>query len=206
MRRMIALALAAALACTAPITLAACGQQGGAGTAGEAAASGEFSTLGDVFSVETQDMTSTFDEHRYICAFSLDGVWWRVVADLPEGMSEQINEAWVDDQDKVAELLSPLEVASADMLEPLSDDEVAALVGKTGTDLTADGFELSVGTLTVNGDVTDAIATKGSFDYLVTFDGVVEDENTEDPAAAVADMTVSAASVQGISWYALEAE
>lgn len=211
--------LSMALACAAPVTLAACGQQGGSGEAAPAADApaadatadapadtGEFATLGDVFAADSQGRMSTFDEKRYICAFSIDDVWWRVTADLPEGMYAQLNEAWVEDQEKVLELLSPLAVTSADAFETPSEDEIAALVGKTGADLTADGFAFSFGTLVVNGEESDCVASKGSFDYLITFDGKVADENAEDPAAEVAGLTVSAASIQGITWDALEAE
>ena len=215
MKRLVTLALSAMLACAMPVALSACGQKGD--TADDAAveetgttedeATGEaapFATLGDVFAEDGEDMTSTFDEQRYVCAFNWGGSWWRIEAALPEGMYDELNEVWVEDQAKVEELLSPLAVTKTDAMSPLDVDSIEALVGKTGADLTAQGFAFTTGGMVVNGNETDCMASLDGFDYLITFDGAVADENTEDVAAAVADMTVNAASVQSVSWEALE--
>ena len=208
MKKIVSIALAAALA-AAPVVLTACGQQGGSSNGGAAAASGvaaPFATLGDVLAEDTEGMTSTFDEQHYICAFNLDGTWWRVEADLGEGMYDQIDAVWIEDQDKLEELLSPLKVTRADVLDAATAEELEAFVGKTGADLTADGFEFAPGTLVTNGDELDCVASKGSFDYLVTFDGTVEDENTDDPAGAVAGLTVNSVQIQGASWVIFESD
>ena len=102
------------------------------------------------------------------------------------------------------ELLSPLAVTKADVLEPLDDEAIAALAGKTGAELTSQGFTFMTGAMVVNGNETDCTATLGDFDYLITFDGAVPDENAEDVADAVADLAVSTASIQGVSWSTLE--
>lgn len=217
MKRLVTLALSATLVCATPLALAACGQKGEPEEAAtsetaqtdvsDAASTNEvapFATLGDVFAADGERLSSTFDEQHYVCAFNYDGTWWRVEAALPDGMYDELNEVWVEDQAKVKELLSPLSVAKTDVLEPLDVESIEALAGKTGADLAADGFTFVFGTLVVNGNKTDCVATLGSFDYLVTFDGVVPDENTEDVASAVADMTVSSVSLQSISWDALE--
>ena len=229
MKKLLTMILSVTLACAAPVALTACGQKSGTdeGTAAEATdtetteteateteatdteateqgETASFATLGDVFKEETDSMTSTFDEQRYVCTFNLGGTWWRVEAALEDGMYDQLNEAWTEDQTKVEELLTPLAVTKAEIKEPLDAEAIEAYIGKTGADLTADGFVFPFGTLVVNGNETDCSATMGDFDYLVTFDGAVEDENTEDPAGAVADLTVSAINVQSISWTALE--
>lgn len=201
------LIIATMLAAVLAMGLVACGQQGGSDSGSTPAqTSSEFATLGDVLTAETESMTSTFDEKRYVCAFSVDGTWWRVEADLEEGFSDKLNEVWTEDQAKVEELLAPIAVTKAETLEAPSDEEVSALVGKTGAELTADGYEYSAGTLVVNGNETDCVAVKGSFDYLITFDGKVADEDTDDPAGAVADLKVNAAAIQGVNWMALEGE
>lgn len=217
MKRLVTLALSATLVCATPLVLAACGQKSepeetatsetAQNDASDAVSTDEvapFATLGDVFAADGEGMSSTFDEQRYVCAFNYGGAWWRVEAALPDGMYDELNEVWVEDEAKVEELLSPLAVTKTDVLEPLDVESTEALAGKTGADLAADGFTFSFGTLVVNGNETDCVATLGSFDYLVTFDGVVPDENTEDVAGAVANMTVSSASLQSVSWDALE--
>ena len=201
------LIIATMLAAVLAMGLVACGQQGGSDSGSTPAqTSSEFATLGDVLAADTESMTSTFDEKRYVCVFSAYGTWWRVEADLEEGFSDKLNEVWAEDQAKVEELLAPIAVTKAETLEAPSDEEVSALVGKTGAELKADGYEFSAGTLVVNGNDTDCVAVKGSFDYLITFDGKVADENTDDPAGAVADLKVNAAAIQGVSWTALEGE
>ena len=209
MKKLITIAVVAALTCMALATITACGQQGQASSSSAAAessqaATSEFATLGDIFAAETQDMQSTFDEQHYACAFSLDGTWWRAEADLENGMFDKLNEVWTEDQAKVEELLAPLAVKTAEILEAPSADEIAAYIGKKGADLTADGFEFMAGGVAVNGDQTDCTVSKDSFDYLVTFDGAIANEDTEDPAADVADLTVADISIQGLSWSALE--
>ena len=208
MRKLITIALAAALACASPLALAACGNKGGAAGAGasEQGGASQFATLGDVLSADTESMMSTFDDKRYACAFSLDGTWWHVEAALEEGMSDKLNEVWTEDQGKLEELLSPIAVTLAETIDAPTEEEVDAYVGKTGADLVADGFEFMAYGIVVNGDVTDCSASKGSFDYLFTFDGVVADEDTDDPADAVADLTVTSASLQGVSWKVFESE
>ncbi len=225
MRRLVTLMLSATLACAMPMALAACSQKADTGDdatveetdttepeAEDATATDEdeaveiapFATLGEVFAAEGESMSSTFDEQRYVCAFNWGGSWWRVEAELPDGMYDQLNEVWTEDQDKVEELLSPLAVTKTDYTSPLDVDSIEALVGKTGADLTAQGFTFMTGGMVVNGSETDCTATLGDFDYLVTFDGTVTNEDAEDVAAAVADLTVNSVSVQGVSWEYLE--
>ena len=225
MRRLVTLMLSATLACAMPMALAACGQKADTGDdatveetdttepeAEDATATDEdeaveiapFATLGDVFAEDTEGMSSTFDEQRYVCAFNWGGSWWRIEAELPDGMYDQLNEVWTEDQDKVEELLAPLAVTKTEATSPLTVEEIEAFVGKTGADLTAQGFTFMTGGMVVNGSETDCTSTLGDFDYLVTFDGAVPDEDAEDVAAAVADLTVSSVSVQSVSWTALE--
>ena len=96
MKKLVAYALSAALAFATPFALTACGQKDGTGDVAttdaatkEAAADKDaasetapFATLGDVFAEDTESMSSTFDEQRYVCAFNWGGAWWRVEAAL----------------------------------------------------------------------------------------------------------------------------
>lgn len=199
------------LVATLSMGVVGCGKGGStdAASLGETAAptevtSGEFATLGDVLAAETDSMSSTFDQDHYACTFSSDGVWWHVEADLEEGMADKLNEVWVSDDAKVEELLSPIATTKVEKLEAPTDDEVNALVGKTGAELKDAGFKFKVGGVAVNGNETDCTATKGYFDYLITFDGAVADEDTADPTSAVADLKVSSIALQGVTWDVLE--
>ena len=204
MKKILTMALAAALLCTAPLTLAACGQGGGTdeGTSAETL-TGQFATMADILTADTSSMASTCDGEHYVCAFELDGTWWRVEAELEEGMYDELMDVWVEDQAKVEELISPLAVTKAEELEPLDAESLEALAGKTGADLAADGFVFMEGAMVVNGEETDCVANLGDFDYLVTFEGAVADENATDVAGVVADMTVSSVSLQSVSFNAI---
>ena len=218
MKKLVVFALSAAIAFATTFALTACGQKDETNDAatteaaatdaatdeGAASENAPFATLGDVFAEDTESMSSTFDEQRYVCAFNWNGAWWRVEAALEDGMYDELNDAWAVDQNKVELMLSPLAVTSADVLEAPDTESLEALAGKTGADLTAEGFTFMPGTLVINGEETDCVATMGGFDCLVTFDGAVADENAEDVAAAVADMTVTGVGLQGVSWDVLE--
>lgn len=218
MKKLVVFALSAAIAFATTFALTACGQKDETNDAatteaaatdaatdeGAASENAPFATLGDVFAEDTESMSSTFDEQRYVCAFNWNGAWWRVEAALEDGMYDELNDAWAVDQNKVELILSPLAVTSADVLEAPDTESLEALAGKTGADLTAEGFTFMPGTLVINGEETDCVATMGGFDCLVTFNGAVADENAEDVAAAVADMTVTSVGLQGVSWDVLE--
>lgn len=164
----------------------------------------QFTTLGDVFDAETEDFSSTYDEQRYVCAFRLNGQWWRVEAPLESGMYEQLDKLWVEDQDEVEELISPLTVTEVREFDTPSEEDLDALVGKTGAELTSDGFKFVPGSAVAGDKETDCNATMGFFEYIISFDGVVADESTDDLDGAIANMKVTNAEIQGLAWDLLE--
>lgn len=162
-------------------------------------------TVGDLLNLESPDFFSSYNENQYVCAFGYEDGLLRAVADLPDGMYEKLEEVFLSDDDKARELLEPLEVTDIQVIAPSSptQEEVDALfVGKTGAEMNELGVEFN--NLVVNGEETDCNTSKYPFDYLITFDGAVPDEDTDDPNGALADLTIKAASVQGICWEALE--
>ena len=183
---------------------ASAGASSEASVSSSEAAIPQFATLGDVFNAETEEFSSTYDEQRYVCAFKLDGQWWRVEAPLESGMFGQIDKLWVEDQEKVEELISPLAISKVEGFDTPSEDDLDALVGKTGGELTAEGFKFIPGSAVAGDSETDCNATMGFFDYVISFDGVVADENTDDLAGAVANMKVTNAEIQGLTWSLLE--
>ena len=167
MKKILTILLTLTLVFAAPLILSACGQKADTGddaaveetddTEAEAtdaegtAEIASFATLGDVFAEDTESMASTFDEQRYVCAFNWGGSWWRVEAALPEGMYDQLDAAWAEDEQKLEELLAPLAVTKTEAISPLTVEEIEAFVGKTGADLTAQGFTFMTGGMVVNG-------------------------------------------------------
>lgn len=206
-RLLVTAALAIAVACGT----SACGRQKAAisGSTDDTApetqvvTDGAFATLGDIFASDCTDFISVYSATHYTCAFNCNGTCYRVVADLPQGMYESLSEAELGDRDKVQELLGPLAVTQQDIIAESvpTQERLDELVGKSGKDLTAEGFVFDG--LVVNGDQTDCSATKGAFSYMVTFDQPVEDEGTTDYAGAVKNLTVASVSFAGISYLVL---
>lgn len=201
---MIMMVLAAMLA----LALCACGQQGGSDASSSGAsegATGAYATMADAFAVESGDTQWSYNEKRFAYAFGGDGSYTRVVAELEDGMYDDLNAADFD-QSKVEDIVGPLAVAQEDVFTAIAQDELDAYAGKTGADITAAGFEISPGAVAVNGKETDCSAIKDGFSYLITFDGAIADENTDDPAGAVAELTVKSVAVQSLAYTALDAE
>lgn len=165
-------------------------------------AGGNFKTLGEVYAAETEGMVSTYGQGSYACAFKLGDQWMHVEAKLTEEQEKELDAAWTDDQEKAQKILAPIEVTKCETLQAPEQAELDALVGKKGADLTKEGFVLS--SPTVNGEETDCVATKGDFEYLVTFKGKVADEGTDDVAGAVADMPVESIVIQSVAWTVLD--
>ena len=190
--------MATILAALLALGLCAC-SQGGSSTPSKSDASQEtasqYKTMADVFAVESSDTSWAYNEKQFKYVFSDDTSYTSIVVDLPEGMKEKLDEADFDDA-KIRELLGPLPVTKQETFETPAQDKLDELVGKTGAELVDDDFIITM--LTVNGDKTDANMHKDPFDYLITFDGAVEDENTEDPVGAIKDLKVDSVAVQGI--------
>lgn len=217
-RRMLAMAM---LAAVLMVGLVACGQQEqtqpapaeDAGAAVEEtdveaddveAADVEFHTIGDILNAGVERHGESFGEDEYSMMFRYGGKWMCAFAALPEGMYEELDEAMSGDMEKYEELLSTLEISELKVLEATepTQEELDALVGKTGAELTEMGYDL--GYFYVDGDTTICYASDGTFEYDITFEGAAENEDTDDYAAELADMTVSDVSFWGATWTAFE--
>ena len=168
------------------------------------AADVEFHTIGDILNAGVERHGESFGEDEYSMMFRYGGKWMCAFAALPEGMYEELDEAMSGDMEKYEELLSTLEISELKVLEATepTQEELDALVGKTGAELTEMGYDL--GYFYVDGDTTICYASDGTFEYDITFEGAAENEDTDDYAAELADMTVSDVSFWGVTWTAFE--
>lgn len=169
---------------------AGCGGSGGSsgGNTASPTAEGEgldldsLKTMGDVLALEGRENEGTgFSEKTYGYGFELDGMWYRVIVDLPEDVSKALWELDYEDpeyDEKMAALISPLEIKSAENLSANipTQEEVDKYVGKTGQDLIDEGF-------TGNGynlDNMEFWMSLGPYLYTVVFDTDEKYENTDD--------------------------
>lgn len=198
--------------------LCACGASGGAGSAGAGGAKDEggavlsvsgdategtnvaaATTLGDIFAGQYGDFTCTYDESTYQCVFTQGDTAYLVKAAMPDGAYAKLDEA-EGDANTERELLADVKIDSVTEIGKLpTHEELVGLVGKTGAELTKDGYVMDA--MSINGDETFVSAHKGDFAYTITFDGQLAGDDVE---AAVEDAKVTEAGIAGISFDVFE--
>ncbi len=204
-KKLIALLLAAVCACS---LLAACGNRNTPSAPSDETTSAgnslNVATIGEAMALADKgEEQSSVGEKAYIYAFELNGVYWRLTADLT---AEQHDALWAlditdaDYEEKEKELLSPLAVTKCENLNAMlpSDDEINALASKTGEDLLNDGWTIGTG---YNLEEMDVYMDKGLFSYTVTFESDEQFENTDDfdIEAAIRPLKVKAVRLFGLA-------
>ena len=141
-------------------------------------------TLGDAFALQDKDEYSeqrAFYEDKYIYVFSIDGVAYRVMADLSSDLSEKLFALDFDEnyEKNEMELVSDLELTKREYLNDqiLTQEELDALVGKTGQELFDAGWRSGS---FYNTETLEISLEYGPFSYLMHFDGEVPPEEAED--------------------------
>ena len=196
------------LAATMSVGLIACGRAEGPNGSdeptGQMAQSpadvSRIETLGDLFDSDMAEVLTSFDRERYVFVGKDEEGWCVFEANLRDGMYDELNDLWAesDAEPKMHDLLAPLEITKSRRLESPTEEELEALSGMTGKDL-AERYELTDGSLVVNGHETLCNASDGRFTYLVTFDGVTGDDGAADAATEVASLKVKSVVIQGVS-------
>lgn len=181
--------------------LAACGSAKTETTQAPTAAAEAFEpkTMGDVFVYESSG--NGFSETKYVYAFEKDGVVYRAVAELPPDVSKTIWDVDFFDEhrdDKVREAVAPLPILQLENLTERipSQEELNALVGKTGQALKDEGWRLT-------GWLLDDMAFSlehGPFTYTVVMEGDYKpNENYDfDEEADFAPLKVKSVTYSGI--------
>ena len=161
-------------------------------------------TLGDAFAIEGKDEYSeqnSVSENKYAYGFTVDGESYRVVADLPDGLFDQIMALDFDDnyEENERKLVSDLEIQSAEYLNDqiLSQEELDALVGKTGQELFDAGWRSG---MFYNTETLEVWLEYGAFTYDMHFDGEIPPEEAEsfDVYEDLADKKVLDATFVGV--------
>ena len=192
---------------------AACGKQGSndPSASDNVPASDALSveTVGDALALmgERESQFATL-EKAYVVAFEKDGVYWRVIAELTPEQHDEIFALDILDEnhdEKEKELVSPLTVTKIENLneKKLSDDDMTALVGKTGAELFNSGWTTGMG---YDLESMEFYLEYAPFMYTVTFEKQEQLENTDDfdQEAAVASLKVVSVSFSGLGNSATE--
>ena len=193
--------------------LSACGGQqasSGSGLAADTPAAStvdvsSWKTLGDALAAKTDDVSSGWDDKYYIVAFKSGDSLFRVVAKSEEGIQDKTGELdfLADDyDDKLLEVIGGLEIVSVEDLtaEVPTQEQLDAMVGKTGQELIDDGWAFQSYFMT-GGDETGATFTKGMIACNVTFGAKVSTEaaDSDEIGDKLKDAKVTLAENAGVS-------
>ena len=138
---------------------------------------GDFIVYKDEEKFNFQDSVS---EANYVAVLDINGVYYRVVADLPKDVSEKIWNSEFEDREKgINELIAPLPIKKIENLSTRipKQEELDKLIGKTGKELFDDNWTYYY----YNLEDMAAGLNHGAFAYDVIFsyDGP-QMENTDD--------------------------
>ena len=163
----------------------------------EAADNAEFHTMADVFAYDSDNYASGGDYYIYV--FEKDGIIYRATAKFPPDVSEKVAAIDIFDEQydaKVREAVAPLEIEKLDNLTEMipPQEELDALVGKTGQDLLDDGWTIWSYQL----DIMEFGLHHGPFAFTVVFDGELEMTDDFDEYAAIAPLTIKSVTYDGI--------
>ena len=160
-------------------------------------------TIGEALALKGEgEFQSATLGKAYVVVFEKDGVYWRVIAELTPEQHDAIFALDILDEnhdEKEKELVSPLTVTKIENLneKKLSDDDMTALVGKTGAELFDSGWTTGMG---YDLESMEFYLEYAPFMYTVTFEKQEQLENTDDfdEEAAVASLKVVSVSFSGL--------
>ena len=143
-----------------------------------------FKTLADVFAAEGELYAFSISPDKFASAFPVDGVYYRVEAEIPADVYEKLDAIDFFDETREEQeqaLLSPLPVTRVgDLSNGIpAKEELDALVGLTGQDLLEMGFEYGSGYSFW--DKAEMYLVQGLYEYHVYFnEKVPEMENYDE--------------------------
>ena len=166
-------------------------------------------TIGEALALKGEgEFQSATLGKAYVVVFEKDGVYWRVIAELTPEQHDALFALDILDEnhdEKEKELVSPLTVTKIENLneKKLSDDDMTALVGKTGAELFDSGWTTGMG---YDLESMEFYLEYAPFMYTVTFEKQEQLENTDDfdQEAAVASLQVVSVSFSGLGNSATE--
>ncbi len=159
-----------------------------------------YATIGDLQADQKVDHSQwAYSSEYYVEVFIQNGVSYRAIAALPEGLDDQLFELdWEDPEhdQKQAALLAPVAIERIENLTALipPQEELDKLVGKTGKDLLDDGW--NTGGYNLND--MEFWMSKGPFTYSVIFEGKLEGSEDFDDYEAIQPLTVKSVTFSNI--------
>lgn len=206
-KKLIVLLLTAVCVCA---FLAACGNKNEPAETSEPADDmSNIATIGEAMALtDEENIRYATYENAFVFVLEQNGTYWRFTAKMTAQESAALSDLDILDEDynqKMNELVSPLAVSKCENLneKKLSDDEMKALVGKTGEELVNDGWT-SAGSY--NLDEMEFYMEYAPFEYTVVFEAKEKLENTDDfdEIEAIKTLKVKSVSFFGPGDHALD--
>jgi hypothetical protein len=184
------------------LALTACGGSGSDESGSDDAVSVDsLKTIGDIIALDSDDEQYVVYEDKVIYAFRLGETYYRANAAISAEASKAYSDIDFSDEDyeeQQKELLSLLEITEIEDLsdQMLTQEQMDALVGKTGQELQDEGWLFSGHDL----ENMEFWMNYGPFLYTVVFDGSVDeaDYDSFEDESGTKDLTVKSVSLDAL--------
>ena len=139
-------------------------------------------TIGDIIAMAPEELQTAVYDDKVVYAFRVDDTYYRAIATISAEDAEKYIAIDFSDDDAEQQqqaIVSPLKIEKMENLSEqiIPQEELDALVGKTGEELVSEGWEYT-GTYFLE-DMSVEMG-KGPFYYSIVFDGELDDSNGED--------------------------
>ncbi len=204
MKKIIAFILAFAMLA---LVLAGCG--GEAKTVKKFASIDEVKTFGNIIEGDFDDFQKCYYENTAVYIFKFGDIYYRAVSAISDSLSEKLFALDYDDDHDKKEyaLIKDIKIEKLENLnkQKLTDDQLKALVGKTGADLLNEGWTNSSG---YNLEEMVFWMDYVPFMYDVYFEGKVDEADYEDYDAdeGIKDLVVKSVEFNSIGGSATDIE
>lgn len=172
----------------------------------------EWKTLGDAFAARTEPMGSAYDEKNYMAIFKTgEDTYAHVVAEMTKDVYAKVDAIdWTkpDAEKKIEKEISVLKLTTSEDVtdQKVPQEELDALVGKTGKELVDAGWIFASYEMYGGDEQTIASFEKGPFSYSFTFDVSTAEGDSSDEGASIMDAKVTEVQFSSSANSALELE
>lgn len=165
-------------------------------------------TIADAMAIESDSSMSGYDENHFVYVYTKDGKPTRVIADMTPENYEKLGDIEFFDGDgnftaALNEFMASLKITKIEDLSSqiIPQEELDKLVGLKGEEILAQGYEIFGHEFTME-DTKFSLA-KDIFIYTGTFDGIIDENQYDDPdEELIKDLVLTAIEYEDVSYQA----
>ena len=167
---------------TCAVVMTGCGSTDSESQTGSQVSVDSLETIGDIIAMAPEELQTAVYDDKVVYAFRVDDTYYRAIAKISAEDAEKyiaIDFSEDDAEQQQQAIVSPLKIEKMENLSEqiIPQEELDALVGKTGKELVSEGW-VYTGTYFLE-DMSVEMG-KGPFYYSIVFDGELDDSNGED--------------------------